>query len=151
MGDAISDMGYVSFDDSAPEGFIDRVKDAIEDDGLHTHWHKDPHGPGAVLVIGEKDGETYTETYTWDSGIRHVDPDDYVEVTFHPQAWRNDYAISVDPEGPTTFEVPRADTLDEDGNPLPDNSAESDALRYHPLAPEWMKNWSGPYYVTVRR
>lgn len=73
------------------------------------------------------------------------------KVTFHPQAWQNDYAIPVDPEGPTTWEVQLADTLDEYGDPLKDNDHRSDELRNHENAPQWVKDWPGPFYITIDR
>jgi hypothetical protein len=65
-----------------------------------------------------------------------------VTLTFVPQAWQNDYAVDVDPEGPTTFAVPRKDVA----GLAPDSHA-SDDLRFHPNAPEWIKNWSGPFRI----
>lgn len=74
------------------------------------------------------------------------------KARFQPQAWQNDYAISVDPEGPTEWDV--TDYL----NGLPEekrkatmtsNSYESDELRGDPNAPEWIRSWSGPFYIEV--
>jgi hypothetical protein len=70
---------------------------------------------------------------------------------FHPQAWINDYAYAVDPEGDTRFDV--TDTVIELGKELAleieDDRQESDNLRFSPNAPEWIRNWSGPFYVEV--
>lgn len=65
-----------------------------------------------------------------------------ITVTFLPQAWVNDYAETVDPEGPTTFEV-EAEAL-KDINPY---SYEADDLRFHDNAYEWMQEWSGPFEI----
>jgi len=65
-------------------------------------------------------------------------------ITFHPQAWQNDYAIPVDPEGPIRFQVP-----DEDTTGLTSDTYESDDLRFHANAPEWIKEWSGPFYIEI--
>lgn len=67
-------------------------------------------------------------------------------VSFHPQAWCNDYAIDVDPGGPTEFEVPDAEVVG-----LQDDSYESDELREHEKAPQWMAEWSGPFYISIER
>jgi hypothetical protein len=64
---------------------------------------------------------------------------------FHPQAWVNDYAIEVDPEGDTAFEV--GDVPDS----VEDDSYESDNLRDHENAPQWVKDWSGPFYIEIVR
>jgi hypothetical protein len=66
------------------------------------------------------------------------------KVTFHPQAWINDYATDVDPEGPTEFEV-----ADEEVVGLKDDSFESDVLREHANAPKWIRDWTGPSYITI--
>ena len=68
------------------------------------------------------------------------------KVTFHPQAWSNEYAIDVDPEGPTEFEVPDAEVAG-----LEDDTYESDELRDHDNAPRWMADWSGPFYISIER
>jgi len=64
---------------------------------------------------------------------------------FHPQAWVNDYAITVDPEGEVEWEV------GEEAASLTDDSYESDDLRFHPNAPDWVKDWSGPFYIEILR
>lgn len=69
-----------------------------------------------------------------------------IEVCFRPQAWQNDNAISVDPEGPCLFSVPRQDTIG-----MRDDSDESDGLKEHCNAPEWIKNWQGPFYFEIDR
>lgn len=66
-----------------------------------------------------------------------------ITVEFVPQAWINDYAVNVDPEGPTTWEVPVEMVRD-----VEPDQYESDDLRFHENAPEWVKEWSGPFYVT---
>lgn len=66
-----------------------------------------------------------------------------LHLRFHPQAWINDYAVAVDPEGPTEFFV-------EFGGELPDDdSYESDEFRELDGAPEWVRNWSGPFYIEI--
>jgi hypothetical protein len=64
---------------------------------------------------------------------------------FHPQAWQNDYAIPVDAEGPTTWECSWPTD-----KPLPkDDDYDSDDLRYEGNAPQWIQEWSGPFYVEI--
>lgn len=76
-----------------------------------------------------------------------------VIATFHPQAWQDDHSVPVDPRGTVQFDVTeevlalgrdRAMALDDD-------SYESDALRSARLAPAWVKDWQGPFYVEVRQ
>lgn len=72
-------------------------------------------------------------------------------ATFTPQAWQNDYAIEVDPEGPTTWDVtPEVEAILAKGKPVPDpDTYESDDLRYAAAAPQWTADWTGPFYITV--
>ena len=66
-----------------------------------------------------------------------------LHLRFHPQAWINDYAVTGDPEGPAEFFV-------EFGGELPDDdSYESDEFRELDGAPEWVRNWSGPFYIEI--
>ena len=65
-----------------------------------------------------------------------------VTVTFHPQAWVNDNAIEADPEGPTQWLVPESRVAGLEPDTYP-----SDELRYDDEAPQWVKDWSGPFYI----
>lgn len=78
-------------------------------------------------------------------------PQATAHIHFEPQAWLRDYAISVDPEGDTEFEIPLdcPDLWYKDGQLVEDHSYESDELRSHPNAPEWIRNWSGPFDVEI--
>lgn len=67
-----------------------------------------------------------------------------VKIRFVPQVWVNDYAMEVDPLGETEFEVPVTDTKG-----LKTDSYESDELRFHANAPDWIKEWSGPFYIEI--
>lgn len=49
-----------------------------------------------------------------------------------------------DPAGDTEFEVP-----DEDAEGLVSNTNESDELRTHANAPNWVKEHSGPFWVEI--
>lgn len=71
------------------------------------------------------------------------------KVRFIPQAWIRDYAVEVDPEGPTVFDVPDQDAQDAEGHWLPDRSYESDTLKAHPHAPQWVREWRGPCDIEI--
>ena len=71
---------------------------------------------------------------------------------FTPQAWIRDYAIDVDPEGPQTWDCTAeiatmparyAQQVIQDGHD-PD-----DWLKGDPNAPEWVREWSGPFEIHV--
>lgn len=88
----------------------------------------------------------------WADEIAQAAAPQQFRAKFHPQAWQNDYAISVDPEGETEFDV-TAEVLEllEAGREVPDaDSYESDDLRNAAKAPKWVRDWSGPFYIEVR-
>jgi len=74
-----------------------------------------------------------------------------VRAKFHPQAWINDYAVDVDPEGPLTWDV--TDAILAMGKTraleLQDSDYATDVFRDASGAPEWVREWSGPFYVEV--
>lgn len=95
--------------------------------------------------------------------VRYVDPEPE-EITAEPdgpryrarftaQAWQGDYAVTVDACGPVEWDC--TDYM----RALPDDAARaaamkpdyypSDRVRDDPAAPEWVRQWAGPYYVTV--
>lgn len=81
---------------------------------------------------------------TADSGRR-------ITATFDPQVWVNDNAMSVDPQGDTVFDVTEAVLAmgRERALALKNESHEADELRLSEHAPQWIKDWSGPFYVDV--
>jgi hypothetical protein len=72
---------------------------------------------------------------------------------FSPEAWVNDYAIPVDPEGPTEWEVTPAYLTELTARYGPEllceSSYEADELRHDPAAPEWIREWRGPFTVYI--
>lgn len=71
---------------------------------------------------------------------------------FVPQAWQRDYAVECDAEGPRFFDVTaevlgmdetERDDLGEGGNKL------ADRFRDLPQAPQWIREWRGPFEVYV--
>lgn len=71
---------------------------------------------------------------------------------FTPQAWVDDYAIEVDAEGETEWDVTEALSAMSEAdrnNAMQPDSYESDDLRHTTDTPEWVKNWDGPFYITV--
>lgn len=98
----------------------------------------------ATTGSGREEGPPATET---------------IAVTFHPQEWVDSPGEAHDwdkrqlvparERDPVTYEVPREDATDGDGRPVPDESYRANMLQDHPVAPEWVADWDGPYYVTV--
>ncbi len=88
-----------------------------------------------------------------------TDHDAGVAVTFHPQTWTDSSGASHDwdrkqlipaeERDPVTYVVPLEDGTDEDDTVYPDESYEANQLQAHPAAPDWVREWDGPYYVTT--
>lgn len=76
-------------------------------------------------------------------------------ATFLAQAWVNKHTAPVDPQGDTGWEVTdwmlqltpaaRRQVLHKDAEPFHFN----DEMRAHPSAPQWVKDWSGPFEIDV--
>jgi hypothetical protein len=80
-------------------------------------------------------------------------PTKRIMAEFVPQAWLNDHAIAVDPQGDTMFDV-TDDILKlgrEKALQLRDDQHETDHLRHAATAPQWVKDWSGPFVVNVEQ
>ncbi len=86
-----------------------------------------------------------------DSAAVSAEDEPRILANFVPQAWQNDNAVGVDPEGETTFDV--TDTVTAMGREaalgLRDNRDETDHLSQDENAPDWIRSWAGPYYVEV--
>jgi hypothetical protein len=67
-------------------------------------------------------------------------------VTFHPQIWKDDYAVTG--TNTETYTLPIKDVVMSDGT-LPDDSVAPEPLARHADAPERARNWQGPFFVTV--
>lgn len=84
------------------------------------------------------------------------------KAKFIPQAWINDYAFPIDPEGEiewdcTTFvtsppawcerfsEAAVQRKIEENGYFLDAD----DVLKNDPTSPEWVRRWRGPFTITV--
>ena len=78
-------------------------------------------------------------------------------ATFEPQAWQNDYAIPVDPEGPTEWDctdmmLSRPDYFAGVDRKIEDDFDfldRDDVLKSDQAAPEWIREWGGPFTITV--
>ena len=99
----------------------------------------------AVACFTEDPGAYDDSTYTTEPIPDGGEPEPtgpMITVTFRPQAWQNDWAVSVDPEGPTTWQVPVSRLAG-----VSMETYASDHLRHDPQAPKWCKNWPGPFEV----
>ncbi len=76
-----------------------------------------------------------------------------IVAEFVPQAWINDYAVEVDAEGETEWDV--TDHIlamgREKALSLRDDDYPTDDLRNLPNAPRWVREWSGPFVVRVEQ
>lgn len=73
-----------------------------------------------------------------------------VEISFTPQAWVRDLAITVDAPGETDWTAPLAEVLTLCGGVLPeDDQYSSDDLRNMSQAPAWARDWNGPFAISI--
>jgi hypothetical protein len=81
--------------------------------------------------------------------LPEIEDADKAVVTFHPQIWHCNRALTSDDI--ETYTVPIEAALDDNGELLEDDTGESDRLAGHENAPERVQNWSknDPYYVTI--
>jgi hypothetical protein len=81
------------------------------------------------------------------------------QASFDAQAWLDDYAISVDPQGDTVWEC--TDFLREHPELLADVNNftdcdeywvdDEDLLRTDPACPSWARDWPGPFTIVISR
>lgn len=74
-------------------------------------------------------------------------------ATFTAQAWWNDYVREVCAQGATSWDVTeylRAMDRDERIAACQSDTPKSDALREADEVPQWIRDWTGPFFVTVR-
>lgn len=64
---------------------------------------------------------------------------------FQPEAWIDDYAVDVDPDGPDTWTVSPAMAA----AIIADDYQDLDYLRDDEAAPAWVRNWTGPFTVYI--
>lgn len=77
-----------------------------------------------------------------------------IECTFIPQVWVKDSAMEVDPEGPVTWLMQMSEvtalTGVTDMSKMDDDPFARDELRWAKGAPQWVKDWAGPFEVEWR-
>jgi hypothetical protein len=76
----------------------------------------------------------------WRKGLHKAD-DCVLKATFRPQAWIRDYAHDVDPEGETEWVI--------NGSDLEPDQSDLDYLQTSRNAPTWVKDWAGPFEITL--
>lgn len=73
---------------------------------------------------------------------------------FTPQMWLNDHALDVEPQGPTSWIVSEK-MLGEAARIVAAGFADGldcdDVLINDPAAPEWVRDWDGPFSIFVER
>lgn len=70
---------------------------------------------------------------------------------FRPQAWVDDWAVDADPDGPQIYDIsPELVAMGVDAAmQIKDLTNESDEFKDAKNAPDWVKEWSGPFEVDV--
>lgn len=74
-----------------------------------------------------------------------------VTLQFKPQAWIDDYAVSVDVDHPDRWTVPLALLLERfpTEQDWRHRDEDRDQMRDEGDAPTWIRNWSGPFEIDV--
>ena len=68
---------------------------------------------------------------------------------FTAQAWLRDYAVSVDPQGDTVWDATFDARLGGRKDAQRVLAFDADEYRSSPLAPKWIRDWSGPFEVQL--
>lgn len=105
-------------------------------EGRGMAWLRDRAG----LTIEEADHRRPIEEVLAEADARYGRT---VEVIFAPQEWLDDLAMPAKPLGRTAWKVAPSRIKD-----LRMGTHESDALRECDNAPEWCRDWSGPFEIT---
>ena len=92
---------------------------------------------------------------SWKDAIAHLFGDtlrEKVEAEYEPQAWQNDYAIEVDPEGDTAIDITwEVLTMDrEEAMSFQDNRDFTESLIEALMVPEWIRDRQGPSSIRAR-
>ena len=72
-----------------------------------------------------------------------------MQVHFQPEAWVNDYAIAVDDEGEDIWVVTDETAARVFEAVAADGGVDLDFAREDDNTPEWVREWSGPFTITV--
>jgi hypothetical protein len=74
-----------------------------------------------------------------------------VSLSFVAQEWDEGYLIDVDPHGPLTWTVHKSEflALFPDAESFASKHQDRDSLRLHDNAPEWVREWTGPFEVEL--
>jgi hypothetical protein len=74
-------------------------------------------------------------------------------ATFHPQRFQGDYSLGVQPKGDADFDVTEhlVGLGEAAALAIRDFDNSSDKLAALPQAPQWTRNWDGPFFVTVEQ
>ena len=70
-------------------------------------------------------------------------------ATFVPQAWMRDNLLTVEPQGPTEFDVTEAVLAMGREAALALRDEYGDTDEFQKYAPMWARNWSGPFRIEI--
>lgn len=119
----------------------------------HTH-HRNRARQSAARELAAHEGITYQQALQALEEGRLTAKQPRYRATFVAQVWNNDYAVRVDPGCPVQWDITPAyleKMLRLYGPEVLENyNYSSDELRYDPAAPEWVREWQGPFEVEVK-
>lgn len=139
--------------------YAEHIKLGIEATGGHVFVVEDD-GPGGdrhtieVLIPFAYIAKNASDFDDWKCQVaRLLMPADGPRVIarFVPQAWVNDYAIDVDPQGETMWDVTHqiASISRDAALAIEDGGDSSDDYRLSTAAPSWVRDWTGPFRVEL--
>ena len=104
----------------------------------------------AATVIARKGGQAQIFDCPDESGVAESERK-IVTLTFVPEAWVNDYAVVVDPEGRCEWPVLRKLFLEKFSteNEWNERHQDRDDMRFEGAAPAWVRSWAGPFEVEL--
>lgn len=120
----------------------------VEYDESHTTELVSETEDEAIAEVANYSEDNPTVTHTREIAPYPTTEEPLVKVTFHAQSPTGRVEF---PRRQTVFYVPYSDASDVDGSLYENNSYDSDTLRYHDRAPNWIEEWDNPFFITIDR
>lgn len=127
---------------------------ACDDDAVRVYEWEDADGKLTLTRLHDSDVDDVTGFPT------------HWQAFFQPEAWVRDYALVVDPEGEQAWrctdyvmqhfdyvrgllEKPDQRLRDSRDRPMYDVTDTDDVFKSDPAAPQWVREWSGPFTIVL--
>lgn len=138
------------YDESAARTWADQVRETLRRANATIEVSS---VEASVIFVDDGDILAANSAQSWLLATRDllkpVGTRDRITAEFSPEAWFNDHAIEVDPEGDTSIDITYEMLLIGREEACELDSADSDHLRDSVRAPDWIRDWTGPFTITV--